>query len=695
MEWLTEEDPRSIGGYELRARLGEGGFGRVYLGLSAGGQTAAVRVLRTEFARDRQFLRRFGLEVAAAQRVSGAYTAPVVASGLSDRPPWLATAFVSGPSLAAMIGRHGPLPEAAIWRLLAGLVQALHSIHGSGLVHGNLNPANVILAADGPRVTDFGISRATDETATESVFGTAAFMAPEQAMGTQAGPASDVFAMGSVLAYAATGTLPFGSGNAASVLYRVVHALPQTLDSVPPQLRGVIEWCLSKDAAARPGLADLARFGWDGPAGAPGQSPTSYWPPQIRQVIWNYQQWVEAAVRTPSGSPRSVPPNAPQETRRSHRAADRRPGSRRKTPIIAGLAAVALAVAVGSASALWLSHRATASPARAHDSADSADSALPPLHAGTPVLAATIASPGGGVLNLCQFSPDGKLVACKGTATGAATINRLYVWNVATRKFIFATDSDRDVGPFGVSADDKTVTAADVSRKVFYRWDLATGKRTVVYSGFRDFEYAISADGNVLAVEDPAKDGVDLWNLTIDARIAHLVKPGAPPVGYWTIDIDRDGSTVAITDAHDINVWDVASQKIVAVFPYDSRNSGLGSLSQDGKVIVIGYEFSPPGTAWDVATRKEITPQGARWTHSTGVNANVSPDGRVIGSCYGYTDSGCASIDLWNLTTRHHLLTLTDFGHAQGLWAIGPNDSDFITAADSHGTRVFYLWDIP
>src|SRR5215472_1538809 len=203
MESLTVEDPPSTGGYELRARLGEGGFGLVYLGLSPGGRAVAVKVLQREFARDAEFLRRFRLEVAAAQQVNGIYTAPVVAAGLDVRPPWVATAFVPGPPLDQVVGKHGPLPEPALWRLLAGLVEALQAIHACGLVHRDLKPANVMLASDGPRVIDFGISKALDGTAmtsTGAVFGTPAFMAPEQAEGREVGPPTDVFALGCVLA---------------------------------------------------------------------------------------------------------------------------------------------------------------------------------------------------------------------------------------------------------------------------------------------------------------------------------------------------------------------------------------------------------------------------------------------------------------------------------------------------------------
>jgi serine/threonine protein kinase/beta-lactam-binding protein with PASTA domain len=290
MESLTDEDPRSIGGYELRARLGQGGFGKVYLGLSPGGRAVAVKVLRQELGEDQEFLHRFRLEVAAAQRVNGLYTAHVVAMGHNERQPWVATAFVPGPSLARAVAVNGPLPELAVWRLLAGLVEALQAIHACGLVHRDLKPENVLLAADGPRVIDFGISKSLDGTAmtaTGMIIGTPSFMAPEQANGETVGPESDIFSLGGVLAYAATGTPPFGGGSHASVLYRVVYRDP-VLDGAPPQLRAVIERCLAKAPDARPALAELATIGRDGPAGTSAPS-LAFWPSQLGQLIREYE----------------------------------------------------------------------------------------------------------------------------------------------------------------------------------------------------------------------------------------------------------------------------------------------------------------------------------------------------------------------------------------------------------------------
>ena len=299
MKPLAADDPRVIGEYRLRAQLGAGGMGRVYLGLSPAGRAVAIKVVHPDLASDADFLRRFGQEVAAARAVSGIYTAPVVASGLNERPPWLATAFVPGPPLDQVVAENGPLPEQALWPLLAGLVEALQAIHACGVVHRDLKPANVLLATDGPRVIDFGIARAADGTSLTAagvVFGTPGYMSPEQAEGRGAGPASDVFALGCVVAYAAAGTGPFGTGTAAAILYRVVHADP-VLDGVPPRLRQVIAACLAKDPAARPSLRALSGM-IAGGMDTTGPSAVAFWPSSVARLIGAHQARLEEQTRS-------------------------------------------------------------------------------------------------------------------------------------------------------------------------------------------------------------------------------------------------------------------------------------------------------------------------------------------------------------------------------------------------------------
>src|SRR4249920_3819327 len=259
MRELQPGDPQLIGPYRLRGRLGAGGMGRVYLGLSPGGRAVAVKVIRADLAQDAEFRARFRREVGVARRVSGLFTAPVIDADAESPVPWLATAYVRGPSLADAVSEHGPLPAASVLVLARGLAEGLSAIHAAGVVHRDLKPANVLLAEDGPRLIDFGISRAVEASAlthTGLVVGSPGFMSPEQAEGREVGPPSDVFSLGAVLAFAATGQGPFGTGATPALIYRVVYQQPDTT-RLPKPIRPLVERCLAKDPGQRPATTDL------------------------------------------------------------------------------------------------------------------------------------------------------------------------------------------------------------------------------------------------------------------------------------------------------------------------------------------------------------------------------------------------------------------------------------------------------
>jgi hypothetical protein len=256
---LQAGDPPQIGPYLLLGRLGAGGMGQVFLGRSPGGRLVAVKVIRAELAGDPGFRARFAREVVAARKVSGVFTAAVVDADPAAPLPWLVTSFVTGLSLADAVGEHGALPVASVLALAAGLAEGLGAIHAAGVVHRDLKPSNVLLAADGPRVIDFGISRAVDApqlTRTGMVIGSPAFMSPEQVEGGAVGPASDVFSLGAVLVFAATGQGPFGPGAPTALMYRVVHGTPR-LDRLPGPVRPLAERCLAKDPGQRPTAAQF------------------------------------------------------------------------------------------------------------------------------------------------------------------------------------------------------------------------------------------------------------------------------------------------------------------------------------------------------------------------------------------------------------------------------------------------------
>ncbi|HSA50894.1 MAG TPA: protein kinase [Yinghuangia sp.] len=256
MEALRDGDPVVVGRYRIVGRLGSGGMGQVYRGRSPGGRAVAVKVVRPELAGERDFRRRFAREVEAARRVGGVFTAAVLDADAEGEPPWLATAFVPGMSLADVVRDHGPLPEASALGLGAGIAEALGAIHASGLVHRDLKPSNVLLSPDGPRVIDFGIALAADAsvlTRTGMAVGSPGYMSPEQVRGEPVGPPSDVFSLGTVLAFAATGQGPFGDGPLPSLMFRIAYESPR-LDHVPDGIRDLVEQCLHKEPAGRPSV---------------------------------------------------------------------------------------------------------------------------------------------------------------------------------------------------------------------------------------------------------------------------------------------------------------------------------------------------------------------------------------------------------------------------------------------------------
>lgn len=265
MEKLGAGEPQQIGAYRLLARLGAGGMGRVYLARSDRGRTVAVKLVREELAAQEEFRARFRQEVQAARRVGGHWTAPVLDADTEAAVPWVATGYVAGPSLQTVVGHdHGALPERSVRILAAGLAHALKDIHAAGLIHRDLKPSNVLVTIDGPRVIDFGIARALETvtdgglTRTGALVGSPGFMAPEQVRGDRVTPACDIFCLGSVLSYAATGALPFGAAGSGvhAMMFRIAQEDPD-LDGVPEGLADLVRHCLRKDPDARPGLHEI------------------------------------------------------------------------------------------------------------------------------------------------------------------------------------------------------------------------------------------------------------------------------------------------------------------------------------------------------------------------------------------------------------------------------------------------------
>ncbi|GGT14992.1 serine/threonine protein kinase [Streptomyces atratus] len=286
MQPLEAGEPLTIGAYRLLGRLGAGGMGRVYLGRSAGGRTVAVKVVHPHFALDEQFRARFRREVDAARRIGAQWTAPVLDADPDAPIPWVATGYVAGPPLSTAVAEHGPLPEHAVRTLGAGLGEALAAVHEQGLIHRDVKPSNVLLALDGPRLIDFGIAHAIGATAsltsTGVSVGSPGYMAPEQIRGVDISGAADVFSLGAVLAYAATGTAPFLGDSSAVLLYKVVHEEPE-LGELEGELRDVVAGCLEKYPEDRPTPTELARQ--LAPGGAAALVAAGWLPgPLVREV---------------------------------------------------------------------------------------------------------------------------------------------------------------------------------------------------------------------------------------------------------------------------------------------------------------------------------------------------------------------------------------------------------------------------
>ncbi|MEU3451447.1 serine/threonine-protein kinase [Streptomyces thermolilacinus] len=306
---LRREDPRVVGSFRLHRRLGAGGMGVVYLGSDRRGQRVALKVIRPDLAEDQEFRSRFAREVSAARRIRGGCTARLVAADLEAERPWFATQYVPGPSLHDKIAEEGPLPAADVAAIGAALSEGLVAVHEAGVVHRDLKPSNILLSPKGPRIIDFGIAWATGASTLTHVgtaVGSPGFLAPEQVRGAAVTPATDVFALGATLAYAAMGDSPFGHGSSEVMLYRVVHEEPQ-LQGVPDALAPLVRACLAKEPEERPSTLQLSL--------------------RLKEIAAREAQGLGMAP-PPVVDARPVVPR-PERAERLERAADRATGGRR------------------------------------------------------------------------------------------------------------------------------------------------------------------------------------------------------------------------------------------------------------------------------------------------------------------------------------------------------------------------------
>jgi serine/threonine protein kinase len=690
VDGLQPHDPERVGNYRLVARLGAGGMGRVFLGESPAGRKVAVKLVHPEHAMSAEFRARFAREIQAARQVSGFYTAPVVDADPDAEPPWLVTAYIPGPTLQEEVETHGPLPPEQVRRLGAQVAEGLAAIHACGLVHRDLKPGNVILAEDGPRIIDFGIAilgQAPKLTASGMALGTFAYMSPEQARGTTVGPATDVFALGGMLAFAATGLPPFGGD-------------PPDLDGVADeQFRQLIIACLARSAADRPALADILGVlsgGHTLPVRSPGETdatgPEPWWSawPQTQSTDAEPEPPAEAWPQPPAGPlPPTLPgPEPPTE------------GSRLSRRTLLGLGTVVAGAAIASALVLTDHHPPAAQASGGHPAGRGGTKPFT-ISSGPAVL---LDASSGGVYSVA-FSPDGSRLA-SGNIDGTVKL-----WDVGTRTrtaSLTHADTDRSnpsatVGGtkswsvYAVAfSPDSSILASGNGDGTIGLWDVATQQGTATLPDINTEDWnsfascvAFSPNGSVLAASYDAP-AVTLWNVSARSPMTTL----AADTGWWVyaVAFSPDGFILASGNGDNdsnagsndgaVQLWDVASRTRTATLT--STNCGAGSLafSPDGATLA-NVNGDRTITLWHVAARTS-----AATLTSAGRGAKCvafSPDGTILASG---NDDG--TITLWDVAARTRAATLqTGTGAAVRSVAFSPDG----TVLAGGGARLM-VWTI-
>ncbi|KOG35459.1 serine/threonine-protein kinase [Streptomyces resistomycificus] len=542
------ELPEYAGHYRLESCLGSGGMGVVHLARSTSGMKLAVKVVHAEFARDAEFRGRFRQEVAAARKVSGAFTASVVDADSDAERPWMATLFIPGPTLSEHVKRNGAMSPGQLRRLMAGLAEALRDIHRVGVVHRDLKPSNVLLAEDGPKVIDFGISRPKDSelrTETGKLIGTPPFMAPEQfRRPREVGPAADVFALGSVMVHAATGRGPFDSDSPYVVAYQVVHDEPD-LTGVPETLAPLVMRCLAKEPEDRPTPDELMRelrsvaASYDTQAFIPAQRTEDTPEPGSVSGAGSASEYASesesGSMPEPEPEPRLVKPEPRPPTRRRGRWA------------AVGAGALGLAALVTLASVQLLGGEDGDSPARRGEGTPRTASAGVGLWE-------TTASPGKGTPQ-CAYGAGKLLCGQTGLVFALDPSDGRLLW----RRAVAGARAGQPVVSGGL-----VQPALDRSRRL-EALDPRSGKAgwqrdLPSYSGLRaagGMLLLTGADGSVTGVDGASGD--TRWNRRITGhKVPYFVSFASDPLAYATTTSD-DGASTLVTavdpDTGDVR-WD-------------------------------------------------------------------------------------------------------------------------------------------
>ena len=693
MDSLRPGDPVRVGSYRLTGRLGEGGMGRVYLGLSPGGRQVAVKVIHPAHASDQQFRERFAREIEAARRVGGFHTASVVDADPSADPPWMVTAYIHGRSLADTVRVDGPLSVDQICTLGAGLAEGLAAIHACGLVHRDLKPSNVILADDGPRIIDFGIAKAAGSSAMTTagvVVGTYSYMSPEQVEGHVAGPDSDVFALGCTLAYAATGRSPFGDDSIAMVVHRIASE-PPNLDGVSDAhgLRQLIGECLAKSPGDRPSLSAIViRLGEDeAPAAAPASG--NWWESIPTSTTGSGQNAVTnqpPQFPTPPPQYPTPPPQYPTPPLYPGTPAQAGGGRRRRGVLIgSGVAVIAVIAAVlgvllgsGHPKATHLSSgRATPNP--------TVSPTVPPPAQPE----ATLHDPGGKDVFGLTFGSD--TVLATGDRNGS-----LYLWNL-TKKSLTATLRNRSSDSVNGTAYDPNsgvFAAADANGDI-YLWNASNGGLTATLTnpkGGGNDSVAFSPDGGFVAAGN--SDGSTyLWAIAAGKLSSTPTSSLHDPSGknVYGIAFSPQGGLLATGDTNgNTYLWNFATGKLISTF-HDPNSKGLYDVafSPDGSLLAVSDAVGSSSAGvvylWNVTTGKlTATLQSV----DSGAYANIafSPNGKVIA---GADTNG--AVTLWSVPKGKLIANLQDPSGQDLIGVAFSPDGKTVATSDTSGDT--FLWN--
>jgi WD40 repeat protein/predicted Ser/Thr protein kinase len=655
-EGLRAGDPVSVGPFRLLGRLGEGGMGRVFLGTSRGGRKVAIKVVHPHYASDPEFRRRFAREVAAARQVGGFHTALVVDADPDAEPPWMATAYIPGPSLADAIAQRGPLGPTAVRELGAALAEGLATIHACGIIHRDLKPGNIILADDGPRIIDFGIAKGADSTSltgSHGVIGTLRYMSPEQLHGLELTPQSDVFALGTILAYAATGHDPFGAPTMPAVINRILNE-PPDLVRLPDSLRDVISACLAKNPADRPSTGDLLAL-FDPPEG--GSEPVATAEPEPYPARAMFPGHLQAHAAEPERT-------ASQES--------------------SAVSTIGLRPGLASQQAGAVSWPPTAV-------SQQADPVLWPPTAGPLTVPGKHVAPTRGILRRAYRRPVVLTAVVIAVAAGLTAFGvsltghpaAKYSW--ATAVLTDPTSKAVDSVAFGPG---NALATADRNGKT-YIWNTNTKQITTTLTDPTSKGVASVAfgPGNTLATGD-LNGNAYVWNTTT-GQITATTNAGGKGVDSVAF---GSGGTLAAGDLNGNTYLSLPNEVLVIANASSGGTADSVTYGRGGNLLAMG-QLNGTVEFYNIATSKFVgagltDPVSARHPNRGIVSMAFGPGGTSLATA---DQSGNAHV--WNVATGKITATLPAAANAGGTAtvAFGPGGT---TLASSDGTNTTYLWPI-